>query len=214
MHPAATLLLDVCVQPDFWPGGSWPLLGRDQARNVERIFALAARLGARQGGIVCDHATADANDAPELPAHCRREDAATTRPPGCAPVLPMRVCSADAARDGDAADRTFATYLDSGCRRAPDERPSHRRGFDHLTAGVRDAVVFGAGVEYGIDRTVDALLRRRIRTHIVVDAAGSADETFAQIVVARWKRRGVDVLTAATLERLLTARAEGAHRSN
>ena len=79
---------------------------------------------------------------------------------------------------------------------------------DHLTAGIRDAVVFGAGLEHGIDRAVDALLRRRIRTHVVLDAAASADPDQAQRIIAGWKRRGVDGATAATVLRLL-ARAVG-----
>jgi hypothetical protein len=67
-------------------------------------------------------------------------------------------------------------------------------------------VVFGAGVEYGLDHAVDALLRHRIRTHVVIDAMGTLDEVAAQTIVASWKRRGVDGLTVDVLARLLGAR--------
>lgn len=208
IHPEAALFLDVCIQPDLWPGGAWPLLDEARARNVERLFALAARLGIRQGGIVCAHG-ASAAEVAGFPPHCEDAPAATARPPGCVPELPMRVWSPDAGRDAPAPapNRAFATYVASGCRRAPDQG-SHGGAFDHLTAGVRDAIVFGAGVEYGIDAAVDALLRRRIRTHVVLDAVGSADETEAQLVLAGWKRRGVDGITAAMLERLLEKPAD------
>ncbi len=76
-----------------------------------------------------------------------------------------------------------------------------------MIAGVRDAVVFGAGVEYGLDLAIAALLRRRVRTHVVLDAVGAADESAAQLVVARWKRAGADGLTVAVVERLLAASA-------
>ncbi len=102
-------------------------------------------------------------------------------------------------------DRGHAIYLDSGCHLAPDEGTERRQSFLHLTAGVRDAVVFGAGIEYGLDRAVDALLRHRVRTHVVLDAMGTADEVVAQTIVARWKRRGVDGLTVGVLTRLLAA---------
>ncbi len=198
MHAAATLFLDVCVQPDLWPGGRWPLLNADQARNVVRLFALASANAVRQGGIVCRHTGGSAE------AHCRTPGAATARPVGCVPALPMRVATSD---DVDAAlDRATATYVDSGCLDAPDATPSGAQAFRYVIAGVRDAVVFGAGVELGVDRVVEALLQRRIRTHVVLDAVGTADEIRAQAVVAGWKRRGVDGVTAAIVERLLAVR--------
>ena len=68
---------------------------------------------------------------------------------------------------------------------------------------MRDAVVFGAGIEGGLDQAIRALLRRRIRTHVALDAAGAADDTAAQLVVAEWKRRGVDGTTVAMIARML-----------
>src|SRR6185369_15393023 len=94
--------------------------------------------------------------------------------------------------------------LPSGCTSAIDDDGAWRAAFDHLTAGIRDAVVFGAGIEYALAHTVDALLRRRIRTHVALDAAAAADDAEAQRVVATWKRRGVDGATVATIARLLT----------
>ncbi len=63
--------------------------------------------------------------------------------------------------------------------------------------------MFGAGVEYGLAQTVDALLRRRIRTHVVLDAIAAVDEADAQGVIAVWKRRGVDAVTVDVVARLL-----------
>ena len=57
--------------------------------------------------------------------------------------------------------------------------------------------------ELAIDRTIDALVRRRIRTHVALDAAAAVDAASAQAVIAAWKRRGVDGVTAAIVERLL-----------
>jgi hypothetical protein len=51
---------------------------------------------------------------------------------------------------------------------------------------------------------VAALLERRVRTHAVLDAIGTANEVRAQSVVAHWKRCGVDGVTVRTLTRLLT----------
>ncbi len=207
MYAGATLFLDVSVQPDLWPDGAWPLMRAEQVRNVERLFALAGESAVRQGGMMCRHdaAETDAGRASGIPAHCGSLDASSARPPGCEPRLPLRIARGD--RDGEAPDRTVAIYLDSGCRRPPDAAPVHRRAFDCLIAGVRDAVVFGAGVEYGLDLAIAALLRRRVRTHVVLDAVGAADESAAQLVVARWKRAGADGLTVAVVERLLAASA-------
>jgi hypothetical protein len=52
-------------------------------------------------------------------------------------------------------------------------------------------------------RSRPALLARRIRTHVALDASGAADEIAAQLVIADWKRRGVDVTTVAMVERML-----------
>jgi hypothetical protein len=204
MYAAATLFLDVCVQPDLWPDGVWPLVRTDQAQNVAALFSLAAELGIRQGGIVCRHDAAESGGSSDRPAHCQGAVAAASRPPGCGPVLPMQIVSTAAVDDGVTLDRETATYLASGCRRSPIEGASDRRAFEHLTAGVRNAVVFGAGAEFAVDRAVAALLERRIRTHAVLDAIGTADEVCAQSVVARWKRCGVDGVTVGTLTRLLT----------
>lgn len=199
MHPAATLFLDVCVQSDLWPGGVWPLVKPAQAANIVRLFVVAETLGLRQGGVVCHHVAIGSEPDSGLPAHGRHAPAGT-RPEGCLPMLPMQVRTANSA---DVLDRAHALYVDSGCKQAPDDAPGHRRAFEHLTAGVRDAVVFGAGVEQGLDRAVDALLRRRIRTHVVLDAVSAADEDLAQRIVAGWKRRGMDGVTVETVERLL-----------
>ena len=101
-------------------------------------------------------------------------------------------------------DRATATYARERLPAFPIEAANDRRAFEHLTAGVRNAVVFGAGAEFAVDRAVAALLERRVRTHAVLDAIGTADEVRAQSVVARWKRRGVDGVTVGTLARLLT----------
>ena len=100
-------------------------------------------------------------------------------------------------------DRELAIYLDSGCAAAVAVTPAHARAFAHLTSGVRNAVVFGAGTEHAMVRVVEALLARRIRTHVAIDAAGAADDVAAQLVVSDWKRRGVDVTTVAMIERML-----------
>ncbi len=105
--------------------------------------------------------------------------------------------------EGRSLDREHALYVDSGCGCAPDGDVEHARAFNHLTAGVRDAVVFGAGVEGGLDQAVRALLRRRIRVHVALDAAGAADERAAQLIVADWKRLGVDGTTVGMIARML-----------
>jgi hypothetical protein len=206
MHPVATLFFDVCVQRDLWPDGVWPLLGPDQARNVARLFCLAEDLGVRQGGIVCSHGIGGTNAPSALPVHCGAFDAAEQRADGCRPTLPLQVWRSNPT-GASSLERDRATYVDSGCHLAPDDGPERERAFRHVTAGVRDAIVFGAGIEYGIDRTVDALLRHRIRTHVVLDAMGAADEILAQIIVADWKRRGVDGVTVEVVARLLSAAA-------
>lgn len=100
-------------------------------------------------------------------------------------------------------DRAHAIFLGSGCVLPITQTSSFAPVFAHLIAGVRDAVVFGAGVEFGIAHVVEALLEARVRTHLVLDATGAADAAAAQVLIGGWKRRGVDVLTMATVERLL-----------
>jgi hypothetical protein len=202
MHPSATLFFDVCVQRDLWPDGVWPLIDAAQAENVSRLFRLAADHGVRQGGVVCIHDTGGPVASEAAPTHGVTLDSAE-RPESCRPMLPIRIWRSRAAAT-DELGRDHAIYLDSGCNGAPDDEPARVQVFRHLTAGVRDAVVFGAGVEHGIDRAVDALLRHRIRTHVVLDAIGAADDVLAQTVVARWKRRGVDGVTVDVVGRLLS----------
>ena len=204
MHPAATLFFDVCVQRDLWPGGVWPLLGTDHARNLVRLFRLAEEFSVRQGGIVCRHGVGGTSAPSAFPLHCGAFDAGEERADGCRPTLPLQVWRSNPT-DASCLERDCATYVDSGCHLAPDDGPERERAFRHVTAGVRDAIVFGAGIEYGIDRAVDALLRHRIRTHVVLDAMGAADEILAQTIVAGWKRRGVDGVTVDVVARLLSA---------
>jgi nicotinamidase-related amidase len=209
--PGSTLFLDVCAQRDLWPGGAWPMVTVDEAGNVAELFTLAARLGVRQGGVVCLHAV-DAAAPPAavasagVPLHCVAGTAGAERAPGCLPASPVRLAAVD-TQGGPALDRAHAYYVATGCAAAPDATPADRHVLDHLTAGVRDAVVFGAGIEHAMDHAVQALLRRRIRTHVVLDAAGAADATTAQRVIARWKRATVDGATTATIARLLTRTA-------
>ena len=203
MHPGATLFLDVGVQVDLWPDGSWPVMRAESAHNVAVLFALAGDLGVRQGGVVCRHdVTSDAAPAVGVPAHCAYAEAGRTRPEGGRPALPIRIVTADDVHGDQALDRAHAIYVDSGCGAAPDDGP-RARAFAHLANGVRDAVVFGAGVEYGVDRAVSALLRRRVRVHVALDAVGAVDEEAGQLVVAAWKRRGVDGTTIAMIARAL-----------
>lgn len=222
MHAGSTLFFDVTAQRDCWPGGAWPLVDAEQAENVARLFALAARLRIRQAGAVCVH---DRGIAPDdaatgtvaeragvstlavpagAPPHCLASDG-IRRAPGCEPFRAVRSWGYHygAAEAASILDRAHADYVASGCAAPPDMAPLFLRVFDHVTAGVRDAVVFGAGIEHGVDRAVAALLRRRIRTHVALDAAGSATPEHAQEVVATWKRRMVDVTTTAMIERLL-----------
>jgi len=207
MYPPATLFLDVCVQSELWPDGAWPLVSDEQADRVTRLFALARAHDLRQGGVVCRHVSSDATPAGDVPLHCQSIEAADRRPAGCLPILPLQVWTAEGASDhAPALDRARAVYVDSGCGHDPDDLPRRARVFAHLTAGVRDAVVFGAGVEHGLRRVVDALLRRRIRIHVALDAVGTRDEVRAQVLVAGWKRRGVDGVTVEIVERMLRRR--------
>lgn len=209
MHAGSTLFLDVCVQRDFWPGGAWAIVRDEDARHVAELFALAAELSVRQGGVVCMHGPTPGAAPPAGPPHCA-DAAGMARPPGYLPARPAALYDPDTPlADLSVLDRTHAIYVASGCAIAPDASPAGRRLFDHLTAGVRDAVVFGAGIEHAVDRAVDALLRRRIRTHVVLDAAAPADPAEAQRVVAEWKRRTVDGLTGATVRRMLVRGTPG-----
>jgi hypothetical protein len=192
------------VQKDLGPEGPWPLLTAPEATNVRALFALAAELSVRQGGIVCRHGEGGSQPVAEAPPHCLGPDAVTDRPLGCTPMLPFRVFHASEAASASL-DRTRAVYVTSGCGRAPDGDASWAAAFAHITAGVRDAVVFGGGIEYALQEAVLALLRRRVRTHVVLDAAGTADAVRAQQVVAEWKRRGVDGSTVMTIRRMLLA---------
>lgn len=202
MLPGSTLLLAVCVQSDFWPGGAWPLVDSATADTIAELCALGTTLSARQGGVCCRHHTGAAADPGAGPPHCRAGTAGERCAPGCLPAAPVLLVDPDATSTWTR-DRSHALYVASGCVADVDATPNGRAAFDHLTAGIRDAVVFGAGVEYGIARAVDALLRRRVRTHLVLDAAAVADPAKAQRVVALWKRRAVDALTMATTARLL-----------
>lgn len=207
MHPSATLFLDVCVQPDLWWNGVWPLVRSEEAGNIARLFAIAGELELRQGGIVCRHLPAGSEPVIGVPPHCWRAQSGYDRPAGCTPILPMQVWTEEAeGLDDMRLDRMHAVYVASGCSHRPDETPWYASVFEHLTAGIRDVVVFGAGVEHGLDRVVDALLQRRIRTHAALDAIGAADEVLAQGVVSRWKRRSVDGATVDTIQRLLIRR--------
>jgi hypothetical protein len=198
MLPGSTLFVDACAQRDFWPGGAWSILSGEEVARVLELFALAARLGVRQGGVRCWHASAP----PGIPVHCLAGGDGASPAPGCAPArTPVTLAPKDPV---PTLDRAHAYYLRSGCLDPVDAEPTGRAVFDHLTAGVRDAVVFGAGVEYALAHAIDALLHRRIRTHVALDAAAAADSAAAQRLVAAWKRRGVDGATTATIARLLT----------
>lgn len=204
MYPAATLFFDLCVQVELWPGATWPLIRVEHAGNVARMFAIARALPVRQGGVVCCHAPDGVAAIADAPLHCSDAGAAILRPPACDPVLPIQVRRAmDATGLAGPLDREWAIYVDSGCAQRPDVA-GHAHVFDHLVSGVRDAVIFGAGIEYGMAGAIEALLSRRIRTHLVLDASGAGDEVAAQAIVATWKRRGVDVTTVAMIERMLT----------
>ncbi len=196
MLAGSTLFLSVCTQRDYWPGGAWPLVDDEEARAIAELFALAARLHVREGAIVCRHDTPPAG----IPPHCRAGDPGSALAPACVPAQSIVTVARGASAP---LDRTRAYHLASGCASPIDDDPALRTAFEHLTAGIRDAVVFGAGVEYGIAYAVDALLRRRVRTHVALDAAAAADDVDAQGVIATWKRRGVDGATVATIARLL-----------
>jgi nicotinamidase-related amidase len=202
VRAGSTLFLDVGVQRDLWPGGRWPLLSLEQALNVARLFEVAGRSGARQGGIVCVHEPDVLGPTPTAPRHCERGTPGEARVAGYEPILPARVWALEATVG--TLDRDHAPYIASGCVEPPDRRPALRRVFDHLTAGIRDAVVFGAGVEGGVAHAVDALLARHIRTHLVLDAVGTMDPADGQRIVAAWKRRTVDGLTTAMVARVLS----------
>lgn len=204
MYPAATLFFDLCVQAQLWPGAAWPLIRADHVANVDRMFAMARVLPVRQGGVMCCHAPSGVEAIAAAPSHCSDAGTALVRPPACDPVLPIQVrCATDAPEMAEPLDRAWAIYVDSGCAQRPDVA-GHAHVFDHLLSGVRDAVIFGAGIEYGMARAVEALLSRRIRTHLALDASGAADEVAAQAIVATWKRQGVDVTTVAMIDRMLT----------
>ena len=212
MLPGATLFVAVCTQRDFWPGGAAALVDDATAVNVATLVGVAGRLRIRTGGICCvhdswprgsapDRTSVSSVTAPALAAHCLAGTAGADIAPGCAPAPPVIVVAAGSV--APALDRAHAYYVASGCGAGVDAGALHTRVFDHLAAGVGDAVVFGAGVEYGLAHAVDALLRRRVRTHVPLDAAAAVDDAAAQLVMADWKRRGVDVATTATLIRLL-----------
>jgi len=186
MFPAATLFLEVCVQRELWPGGSWPLVDSEAERRVVRVLELAAGSPVRYGSIRCRHG-ADGYAAAIGAAPHAEGPQATERPAGVPPIP------------------DDAYVMDSGCGLAPDEGV-HAEVFRRMTAGIRDAVVFGAGAEYGIARAIGALLRRRIRTHLVLDAAGVGEDVAAQLVVAALKRRGLDVLTSDVVARWVSRR--------
>ncbi|TMA78457.1 MAG: hypothetical protein E6J72_13990 [Deltaproteobacteria bacterium] len=212
MLPGATLFVAVCTQRDFWPGGAAALVDGATAANVATLVGVGARLRIRTGGICClhdswprgsapDRTSVASTTAPALATHCLVGTAGADFAPGGAPALPVIVVAAGSV--APALDRVHAYYVASGCDAGVDAGTLHARVFDHLAAGVRDAVVFGAGVEYGLAHAVDALLHRRVRTHVSLDAAAAVDDAAAQLVIADWKRRGVDVATTATLIRLL-----------
>ncbi len=203
MFPGATLFLDVCVQEELWPSGSWPLVDAEQAANVELLFGLARAWPIRQGGVMCRHTPDGLTASVGMPPHCGEAETWSARPAACAPASPLRLVGSADADAGESLARGTAVYLDSGCATAPDGSAAHARAFALLTAGIRDAVVFGAGIEHGMARVIDALLSRRIRTHVAIDAAGAGDQVRAQVVVGEWKRRGIDVTTVAMIDRLL-----------
>jgi len=197
LFAGSTLLLDVGTQGDLWPGGAWPLVDAEAAARIAELCALARELSIRHGGVVCRHEMSP----PGLPRHCGRGERGATRVADCAPALPVRIVDADTP-PADLA-RSHALYLATGCQTAVDAAPAPRAAFDVLTAGVRDAVVCGAGLELGVAHVVEALLARRVRTHLALDATAVVDAVCAQEMLARWKRRLVDVATSATLARML-----------
>jgi len=198
MHAESTVFFDVCLQRDLGSGGAWPILSPGHAQRAGELFACAARWRIRQGGIVCVH-----DGRATGPPHALAGSAGGERLDGCVPVLPAVTVDVWCDQLDTPVDRSHAFYLATGCAGAPDETPLERRVFEHLIAGIRDAVVFGAGIEYAMARAIDALLRRRVRTHVALDATGSADPAEGQRIIADWKRRMVDVTTAAMVIRLL-----------
>jgi hypothetical protein len=207
VFPAATLFLDVGVQRDLWPEGAWPVVAAGEAEAIATLFAVARELGIRQGGIVCAHAAGE--DLGGRPAHAARATAGAGHPDDCLPARPIRLWEPDAPAVPPA-DRDHADYVTSGCQAPVEAAPVHGRVLDHLAAGVRDAVVFGAVVEDAMAHAVDALLARRVRVHVALDAAATADPERAQRVVAAWKRRFVDGTTVAEIARALR-RATGSN---
>ena len=207
MLPGSTLFLIVCAQQDFWPGGAWPLVDAATARTIAELCVLGDALGVRRGGICCRH-TSDALARPAdgaaraEPPHCLAGTAGEASTLSCLPAASVLLVD-PSTTPIPVLDRDHVYWVASGCVAVVDAEPAGRLVFEHLAAGIRDAVVFGAGVEYGIARAVDALLRRRVRTHVVLDAAAPADPAQAQQVIAEWKRRGVDGATALTIARLL-----------
>jgi hypothetical protein len=195
--PGATLILDVGTQCDLWPGGCWPLLGEAEAERAVYLCRLAGTLGVRSGGVYCAHGETVAG----LPRHCEAGSDGAARCERCPPARREQVWAAEAP--SRTLDRSHAVYLTTGCSEAVDREPGLRAVFDHMTAGVRDAVVFGAGLELGVARVVEALLARRIRTHLALDASGAVDDAEAQTLLGGWKRRTLDVVTTATVARLL-----------
>ncbi|MCC6848284.1 MAG: hypothetical protein IT294_07255 [Deltaproteobacteria bacterium] len=183
MFPAATLFLDVCVQRELWIGGSWPLVGAEAAQNVLRLLEIAGPSAVRRGRVLCRHGPDGYVAAAGAPVHGLDQEAG---------VLP----------DGAPPIAVGGEVVESGCGMAPDQG-AHAGSFLRMTSGIRDAVVFGAGIEHGIAHVAAALLRRRIRTHLAIDASGTADEVAAQVVVGALKRRGADVATVDVIARLL-----------
>ncbi len=197
MHAGSTLFLDVGTQHDLWPGGLWPLLDEPACDQVRLLCALGCTLDVRAGGICCAHEIEPAG----RPTHCVTGTHGAERVEACAARLPVRLFSLESQERP--AGRAYTSYLGSGCAVAIATAPSQQAVFAHLIAGVRDAVVFGAGIEFGIAHVIEALLLARVRTHLAIDATGAADAAHAQTLLEGWKRRGVDVLTTATVERLL-----------
>ena len=102
-------------------------------------------------------------------------------------------------------------YLDSGCGQAPDAAAPCRARSTHLDRpACATWCVFGAGIEHGHGRVVAALLRRRIRTHVVLDAAGAGDDVRRTVdrrgMEAPRRRRRITVETLDSCAASLTAR--------
>ena len=203
MFARATIFFDVGVQRDLWPGGAWPLITQPEAERVRRLLAVADASAVRQASVICCHGAADAG-IEGAPRHCWSGEPGGERPEECRGALARVVITAGSA---GSPDDPRACALASGCAGALDRGGRWSVAFDRLVGGVRDAVVFGAGLELGVDRVVRGLLARRVRTHVVLDAAGAVDAVAAQEVIAAWKRAGVDGTTVAMIERQLGARS-------